>query len=30
MYNYIDRENTASLDQSDSLKLKQLTVAFAD
>ncbi len=30
MYNYVDREDSASLDQSDSLKLKQLSVAFAD
>ncbi|MEQ1605971.1 MAG: hypothetical protein ABL999_13990 [Pyrinomonadaceae bacterium] len=30
LYNYIDRENADSLDKSDSLKLKQLSVAFAD
>ena len=30
LYNYIDRENFDSLDRSDSMKLKQLSVAFAD
>lgn len=30
LYTYIDRESSKSLDQSDSLKLKQLSVAFAD
>jgi cyclic dehypoxanthinyl futalosine synthase len=30
LYNYINRENIDSLDQSDSMKLKQLSVAFAD
>ena len=30
LYNYIDRESSGVLDQSDSMKLKQLSVAFAD
>lgn len=30
LYNYVNRENIDALDQSDSMKLKQLTVAFAD
>ncbi|MGE3468663.1 MAG: cyclic dehypoxanthinyl futalosine synthase [Pyrinomonadaceae bacterium] len=30
LYNYVDRPDTERLDQSDSMKLKQLTVAFAD
>lgn len=30
LYNYVTRENVDSLDKSDSMKLKQLTVAFAD
>jgi cyclic dehypoxanthinyl futalosine synthase len=30
LYNYIYRENLDSLDRSDSMKLKQLSVAFAD
>jgi cyclic dehypoxanthinyl futalosine synthase len=30
LYNYVNRADTAALDQSDSLKLKQLSVAFAD
>ena len=30
LYNYIDRENTAELDHTDSTPLKKLSVAFAD
>ncbi|MBK9153226.1 MAG: dehypoxanthine futalosine cyclase [Chloracidobacterium sp.] len=30
LYNYINRDDADSLDRSDSLKLKQLSVAFAD
>lgn len=30
LYNYVDRTNADDLDRSDSLKLKQLSVAFAD
>jgi len=30
LYNYIDRDNIDSLDKSNSMKLKQLSVAFAD
>lgn len=30
MYNYIDREEIVSIDKSDSMKLKELSVAFAD
>jgi cyclic dehypoxanthinyl futalosine synthase len=30
LYNYIDRDNIDDLDRSDSVKLKQLSVAFAD
>lgn len=30
MYNHVNRENVDSLDRSDSMKLKQLSVAFAD
>jgi cyclic dehypoxanthinyl futalosine synthase len=30
LYNYINRDNVDALDQSDSMKLKQLSVAFAD
>ncbi len=30
LYNYINRDNIDDLDQSDSMKLKQLSVAFAD
>jgi len=30
LYNYIDRENVDSLDRSESMKLNQLSVAFAD
>ncbi|KXJ98549.1 MAG: radical SAM domain-containing protein [Acidobacteria bacterium OLB17] len=30
LYNYVDRDGIDSLDKSDSMKLKQLTVAFAD
>lgn len=30
LYNYIERENIDDLDKSDSMKLKQLSVAFAD
>jgi len=30
LYNYIDRDNIDTLDKSDSMKLKQLSVAFAD
>ena len=30
LYNYVDREGIDDLDQTDSMKLKQLSVAFAD
>ncbi len=30
LYNYVDRKGTDDLDKSDSMKLKQLTVSFAD
>lgn len=30
LYNYVNRDNIDDLDQSDSMKLKQLSVAFAD
>src|SRR3982751_3074558 len=30
LYNYVDREGVNDLDKSDSMKLKQLSVAFAD
>ena len=30
LYNYVNREGIDDLDKSDSLKLKQLSVAFAD
>jgi 2-iminoacetate synthase ThiH len=30
LYNHIDREGVDDLDRSDSVKLKQLSVAFAD
>jgi cyclic dehypoxanthinyl futalosine synthase len=30
MYNHVNRENIDALDRSDSMKLKQLSVAFAD
>lgn len=30
LYNFVDRENVDSLDRSNSMKLKQLSVAFAD
>ncbi len=30
LYNYVDRDSVDVLDRSDSMKLKQLTVAFAD
>ncbi|MFT3743197.1 MAG: cyclic dehypoxanthinyl futalosine synthase [Pyrinomonadaceae bacterium] len=30
MYNHVNRENVDALDKSDSMKLKQLSVAFAD
>jgi len=30
LYNYIDRENVSELDKRESLKLKELSVAFAD
>ena len=30
LYNHINRDEIAAIDKSDSMKLKQLTVAFAD
>jgi 2-iminoacetate synthase ThiH len=30
LYNYIDRDDIDTLDRSDSLKLKELSIAFAD
>jgi len=30
LYNYIDRANAETIDQSHSMKLKHLSVAFAD
>jgi hypothetical protein len=30
LYNYVDRDEVSAIDQRDSMKLKQLSVALAD